>query len=88
LRASLLLALLGPSSLLARLSAFLFGLGALGYGVYWLLAGLLAPGLGSTGAAKESLAWLAVPGAAMCILGLVGMAMCAFAHMFSTPGRD
>ena len=32
-----------------------------------------APGLGSTGAAKESLEWLALPSSALCIIGLVGV---------------
>ncbi|MBW2693914.1 MAG: hypothetical protein JRE57_14980 [Deltaproteobacteria bacterium] len=47
--ASLLLALLGPPGLLARLSSFGLGFGALFYGAYWLIAGLLAD-RGSVGA--------------------------------------
>ncbi len=39
--------------------SILSGLGSLGYGVFWLLAGTLAPGMGSTGAAKESIALIA-----------------------------
>ena len=41
------------------------GLGSLGYSMFWMLAGMRAPGLGSTGAAKESLEWLAVPTSAL-----------------------
>ena len=33
--------------------SFLSGFGSLGYGVFWLSAALLAPELGSTGAAKD-----------------------------------
>ena len=33
--------------------SLLSGLGSLGYGVFWLVSGLLAPGMGSTGVAKE-----------------------------------
>ena len=39
--------------------SLLSGLGSLGYGVFWLLAALLAPGMGSTHAAKESVALIA-----------------------------
>jgi len=38
--------------------SLLSGLGSLGYGVFWLLAAMLAPGMGSTHAAKESVAWI------------------------------
>jgi hypothetical protein len=39
--------------------SILGGLGSLGYGLFWLLAGFLAPGMGSTGAAKEAIGLLA-----------------------------
>jgi predicted transporter len=85
--ASLLLALLGPPGLLARLSSFGLGFGALFYGAYWLIAGLLAPELGSTSAAKESLAWLAIPSAGACVLGLVGTLVCLIRATFGSS-RD
>lgn len=53
--------LIGTGPALTRLLSLAFGIGGLGYSVFWLLAGFRAPGLGSTGAAKESLAWLAIP---------------------------
>ena len=56
----------------AQVSSLSFGAGALLYSLYWLFAGLAAPGLGSTGAAKESLEFLAIPGAGLCITGLCG----------------
>ncbi|MBT3344680.1 MAG: hypothetical protein HN712_28145 [Gemmatimonadetes bacterium] len=58
--------------MLAQLSALAIGSGALIYAVFWLLAGFAAPGMGSTGAAKESLSYMAIPGAGLCILGLCG----------------
>lgn len=58
--------------LLAQASALSFGAGALLYAVFWLLAGFKAPGMGSTGAAKEALNLIAVPGAGLAVLGLVG----------------
>jgi hypothetical protein len=53
------------------LVAIALGLGALGYSMFWMFAGLRAPGMGSTGAAKESLQWLAIPSSGMCIIGLI-----------------
>lgn len=66
---SLLLVLLPIGRVLREVTSAMLGVGAFGYGLFWLLAGLRAPGLGGTGAAKESLAWLAQPSAALCLLG-------------------
>jgi hypothetical protein len=49
-----------------------FGSGAIIYSVFWLFAGLLAPGMGSTGAAKENLNFMAIPGAGLTLIGLTG----------------
>lgn len=70
LSASLLLAFLSrvPTGARAATSG-LMGAGALGYSVFWLWAGLRAPSLGSTGAAKESLAWLAMPSSGAVVVG-------------------
>jgi len=67
----LLLACLPNPGRLGQVGAALLGLGALGYSSFWMFAGLKAPGLGSTGAAKESLEWLAIPTSGACIVGLV-----------------
>ena len=48
-----------------------FGIGGLGYGLFWFLAGNAAPSLGSTDAAKEAFAWLAIPSTGLMILGLM-----------------
>lgn len=56
----------------ARWSAFCIGAGALLYSLFWLWAGFKAPGLGSTGAAKEALSFIAVPGAGLALLGVAG----------------
>ena len=55
---------------LKAVTALGLGIGSFGYAFFWMLAGLRAPSLGSTGAAKESLKWLAVPSSALCIAGL------------------
>lgn len=53
------------------------GAGGLGYSIFWMWAGFRAPALGSTGAAKESLSWLAMTSsgafviATLAVLGLV-----------------
>ena len=39
--------------------SLLSGFGAVGYGLFWLLAGFLAPGMGSTAMAKETVGLLA-----------------------------
>ncbi|MEQ1919172.1 MAG: hypothetical protein ABL955_08240 [Elusimicrobiota bacterium] len=67
-----ILILLCRLGVVAQLSALAFGSGALLYSIFWLLAGLMAPGIGSTGVAKESLSFIAIPGAGLSILGLCG----------------
>ena len=67
--AIVLLTGMGP---VARWSALFFGAGALLYSIFWLWAGFKAPGLGSTGAAKEALSFIAVPGAGLALLGVAG----------------
>jgi hypothetical protein len=54
------LLLIGAPPRTIRVLGLALGLGALGYSVFWMWAGFIAPGLGSTGAAKESLRWLAM----------------------------
>ena len=53
-----------------------------------MLAGLRAPSMGSTGAAKESLQWLAVPSSALCCIGLLAVAVLAGRALFSKPHAD
>jgi hypothetical protein len=76
-----LLGLLGGHGLLERASAISFGAGAIVYSSFWLAAGFSAPGLGSTGAAKESLEFMAVPGAGLCILGVLGTLTATVKHL-------
>ncbi len=82
----LLLALAGNGGLLDKLSSLAFGGGALVYAVFWLGAGLKAPGMGSTGAAKESLSYLAIPGTALCMVGLLGTIV-VLARFMARRGR-
>ncbi len=68
----LALALVCRAGMLASISALAFGLGALIYPLFWLMAAFRAPEMGGTGPAKESLQWLAVPSAGLAILGALG----------------
>ena len=70
---SMILLLSGTAAVgrLEQLTAALLGIGALGYSSFWMFAALAAPALGSTGAAKEALQWLAVPTSGACIVGLI-----------------
>ena len=61
------------SALVSRVVSTALGVGALGYSSFWMFAALRAPALGSTHDAKESLRWLAIPSAGLCILGLVAV---------------
>ena len=67
--ASVVLSLLSVARGAKLVASLLLGLGALGYPLFWMLAGLRAPGLGSTKAAKESLEWLAIPSAGALFIG-------------------
>lgn len=70
------LVLLCRLDFLAQASALCFGLGGLVYALFWLLAGFAAPGLGGTGAAKQALELVAVPGAGLSMLGAAGTLVC------------
>ncbi len=72
---SLVVVLLGTGPLAARSVSLGLGVGSLGYSVFWLWAGFRAPSLGSTGAAKESLAWLAIPASGMVVAATAAVAV-------------
>lgn len=67
----LLMTFLPAGETLKKITSLLVGIGALGYSNFWLLAAQRTPVLGSTDAAKESLAWLAIPTAGFVIVGLL-----------------
>ncbi len=66
----ILLSMLSLSAWQALGLSIAVGLGSLGYSMFWLFAGMRAPSLGSTGAAKETLTWLAMPSTALYGLGI------------------
>ncbi len=63
----LLLSTIVGIDLWRRVIALALGVGGLGYSSFWMFAALRAPALGSTDAAKESSAWLALPSAGLCV---------------------
>lgn len=83
---SLVVVLLGTGPGMARLVSLAAGVGSLGYSVFWLWAGFRAPSLGSTGAAKESLAWLAIPASGMVVAATAGVALLIVRAMMA-PGE-
>lgn len=66
-----LLAAIGGAGALGTASAWALGAGAILYGLFWLLAGFSAPGLGGTGQAKEAWEFVALPGAGLSLIGVV-----------------
>jgi len=69
----ILLCLLGTSRRVTVALGVALGAGGFGYSFYWMWAGFRAPGLGSTGAAKESLKWLAMPSSGAFVLATVAV---------------
>ncbi len=67
----ILVSFLPISNKIKSINAIFLGIASLGYSLYWMLAGLKAPTKGSTGLAKESLRWLALPSSGLCIIGLI-----------------
>ena len=57
---------------MAQRGAAAIGGGALIYPTFWGGPALAAPGRGGTGAAKDAYEWIAVPGAGLAILGMIG----------------
>jgi len=85
----LLLSMLERSSVALRSGvSTALGIGALGYPIFWLLAGLSAPSLGGTGAAKQSLEWLAVPTAGLLLAGLLGVIVLFVMETFAATRSD
>ena len=56
------------------------GAGGFGYSIFWMWAGFRVPGLGGTGAAKESLKWLALPSSGAFVLATVAVFVLLHRH--------
>ncbi len=84
----IVLCLIGASRKVTMVSSLLLGVGGLGYSIFWMWAGFRAPGLGSTGAAKESLEWLAMPTSGGFVVASVAVFVLVFAWMLKGRGQD
>ena len=82
---SLIVVLLGIKPMIARVISVGAGAGGLGYSLFWVWAGARAPGLGSTGAAKESLSWLAIPSSGLVVAATCAVAALLVLRMFRRP---
>ena len=67
------LCLVGASRKMTMVISLALGVGGLGYSIFWMWAGFRAPSLGSTGAAKESLEWLAMPSSGGFVLATIAV---------------
>ena len=67
----LILGAIGYSDGIKRIGSLALGIGSLAYPTFWLMAALIAPEMGGTALAKESLGWLAIPSAALLMAGTV-----------------
>lgn len=83
----LVMLLIGTAPRVIRILGIALGVGALGYSVFWMWAGFIAPGLGSTGAAKESLRWLAMPSAGAVMLATAAVAVLCIRAAARGPGE-
>lgn len=77
------LCLIGAPRPVNALVSMALGAGGLGYSVFWMWAGFRAPALGSTGAAKESLKWLAMPSSGGFVLATVAVLLVLFVWLFA-----
>ncbi|GAA4837684.1 hypothetical protein [Algivirga pacifica] len=83
----IVLAFTYASSIFKLVVSIALGAGGLGYSIFWMMAGLRAPGMGSTGIAKESLSWLAIPSSGMLLLGLITATIVVAISLFSSKEK-
>lgn len=81
------LCLIGASHKATFILSLLLGVGGLGYSIFWMWAGFRAPGLGSTGAAKESLELLAMPSSGGFVVATIVVFVLLAMWMVREPGQ-
>ncbi len=84
----LVLCLVGAPGKVTSLISLALGAGGLGYSIFWMWAGFRAPGLGSTGAAKESLKWLAMPSSGGFVLATIAVLIAVLAWIITCRGQE
>ena len=83
-----LISLLNISQIKTLIISLLLGAGGLGFSVFWMWAGFRAPALGSTGAAKESLKWLAMPSSGGFVLATLAVLVVLILKVFRQPKQS
>lgn len=84
----IVLCLVCASRIISALISLVLGAGGLGYSIFWMWAGFRAPGLGSTGAAKESLNWLAMPSSGGFVLASIAVLIVLVAWMVANRVQE
>ncbi len=74
----------GPAALVRGVSLGL-GAGGLGYSAFWLVAAFRLPVMGDSAAAKESLAWLALPSSGAFVGATIALSMMLIAALRRKP---
>lgn len=84
----IVLCIVGAPRMATALISLALGAGGLGYSIFWMWAGFRAPALGSTGAAKESLKWLAMPSSGGFVLATIAVVLVVLAWMFTSRRHE
>lgn len=84
----IVLCMVGAPRIITTLLSLALGAGGLGYSVFWMWAGFRAPGLGSTGAAKESLKWLAMPSSGGFVVATLAVLILILFWFFANRGNE
>jgi hypothetical protein len=84
----IVLCLVGAPRIVTALLSLALGAGGLGYSVFWMWAGFRAPGFGSTGAAKESLKWLAMPSSGGFVIATVAVLFLVLVWAFTSRSQS
>lgn len=84
---SLVAALFNFNSIIQLAVSLLSGIGSLGYGIFWLLAGVFAPSMGGTSQAKEAVGLIAqVSGASFMVAGVLVFAALLYTVLVNRNG--
>lgn len=84
----IVLGFVGASRMVSAIISLALGAGGLGYSLFWMWAGFRAPGLGSTGAAKESLKWLAMPSSGGFVLATITVLIVLVAWILANRNHE
>jgi len=84
----LVLCVFGASRVVTTLISLALGESGLGYSIFWMWAGLRSPALEGTGAAEESLEWLAVPSSGGFVAAAIAVFVAVVAWMLAARRHE